>query len=148
MWLRLNFCTVDSAGNVTDRRAGRIPTEKGRALCDLLSAVDIPGVEVSVAAEMEYRAGVVFRGQGLSDGVGDSDPQGTGIPPRPLVAHGPESQRMVEVANEFLAQTREILADQSPANMVLMRGFGRYPELAQFDDVRPACAVYCRVSNV
>ena len=67
---------------------------------------------------MEYRAGVVFRGQGLSDGVGDSDPQGTGIPPRPLVAHGPESQRMVEVANEFLAQTREILADQSPANMV------------------------------
>ena len=132
---RLNFCTVDSAGNVTDRRAGRIPTEKGRALCDLLSAVDISGVEVSIAAEMEYRAGVVFRGEGLSDGVGDSDPQGTGIPPRPLVAHGPESQRMVEVANEFLAQTREILADQSPANMVLMRGFGRYPELAQFDDV-------------
>jgi 2,3-bisphosphoglycerate-independent phosphoglycerate mutase len=132
---RLNFCTVDEAGNVTDRRAGRIPTEKGRELCALLSAVDIPGVQVEVAAEMEYRAGVVFRGEGLSDGVGDSDPQSTGVPPRPLVAQDNASQRMVEVANAFLAQAQEILADQSPANMVLMRGFGRYPELAQFDDV-------------
>ena len=132
---RLNFCTVDDAGNVTDRRAGRIPTEKGHELCDLLDAVDIPGIQVSVAAEMEYRAGVVFRGEGLSDGVGDSDPQITGIPPRALVAQGQESEYMVEVANEFLAQAREILADQDPANMVLMRGFGRYPELAQFDDV-------------
>ena len=128
---RLNFCTIDANGNVTDRRAGRIPTEKGRELCELLGAVDIPGVQVTVAAEMEYRAGVVFRGDGLSDGVGDSDPQVTGVPPRPLAAHDAASERMVEVANAFLDQARQILADQSPANMVLMRGFGRYPELAQ-----------------
>ena len=29
---RLNFCTIDANGNVTDRRAGRIPTEKGREI--------------------------------------------------------------------------------------------------------------------
>lgn len=132
---RLNFCTVDGEGNVTDRRAGRIPTAKGRELCELLSAVDIPGVETTVAAEMEYRAGVVFRGEGLSDGVGDSDPQITEVPPKALEAHDAQSARMVEVANAFIEQVRELLAEQTPANMVLMRGFGRYPELAQFDDV-------------
>jgi 2,3-bisphosphoglycerate-independent phosphoglycerate mutase len=81
---RLNFCTLDPDGRVTDRRAGRIPTEKGRELCEILAAVDIAGIEVTVAAEMEYRAGVVFRGEGLSDGVGDSDPQVTGVPPKAL----------------------------------------------------------------
>ncbi len=131
---RLNFCTVDSQGRVQDRRAGRIPTEKGRELCEILQRVEVPGVEVTVAAEMEYRAGVVFRGEGLGDQVSDSDPQVTGVPPKPLVA-APGSERTVEVANAFLGQVAELLAAESPANMVLMRGFGCYPELAQMDEV-------------
>ena len=131
---RLNFCTVDSEGRVQDRRAGRIPTEKGRELCEILQSVEVPGVEVTVAAEMEYRAGVVFRGEGLGDQVSDSDPQVTGVPPKPLVA-APGSERTTEVANAFLAQVAELLAAESPANMVLMRGFGCYPELAQMDEV-------------
>jgi len=132
---RLNFCTVDSEGLVQDRRAGRIPTEKGRALCEILRTIDVPGAEVTVAAEMEYRAGVVFRGEGLGDAVSDSDPQITGAPPKPLVAGDGPSERTVDVANVFLAQVAEKLADERPANMVLMRGFGRYPELAQMDEV-------------
>ena len=83
---RLNFCTVDAAGRVSDRRAGRIPTEKGRQLCEVLREIAVPGVEVQVAAEMEYRAGVVLRGAGLGDQVSDSDPQVTGVPPKPLSA--------------------------------------------------------------
>ncbi len=44
---RGNFCTVDEQGLVTDRRAGRIPTEICEHLCDLLNEkVSIPGVEV------------------------------------------------------------------------------------------------------
>ena len=131
---RLNFCTVDSEGRVQDRRAGRIPTEKGRELCEILQSVEVPGVEVTVAAEMEYRAGVVFRGEGLGDQVSDSDPQVTGVQPKPLVA-APGSERTVGVANAFQGQVAELLAAESPANMVLMRGFGRYPELAQMDEV-------------
>ena len=50
--VRLNFCTVDAEGKVSDRRAGRIPTEKGRQLCEVLRAITVSGVEVQVAAEM------------------------------------------------------------------------------------------------
>ena len=132
---RLNFCTVDAEGLVQDRRAGRIPTEKGRELCQILQRAQVSGVKVTVAAEMEYRAGVVFRGEGLGDEVSDSDPQVTGVPPKPLIASTASSERTVEVANAFLGQAAELLAEQSPANMVLMRGFGRYPELAQMDEV-------------
>jgi len=132
---RLNFCTVDAQGRVTDRRAGRIPTEKCRELCAKLGAIRIPGVEVAVAAEMEYRAAVVFRGAGLEDEVGDSDPQVTGVPPHALEARGKGSARMVEVANNFLDQARQLLAGEQPANMVLIRGFGRYPVLPQMGEV-------------
>ena len=33
---RLNFCTIDDKGNVTDRRAGRIATEVNEKLCKKL----------------------------------------------------------------------------------------------------------------
>ncbi|NKB69189.1 MAG: 2,3-bisphosphoglycerate-independent phosphoglycerate mutase [Candidatus Latescibacteria bacterium] len=132
---RLNFCSVDADFNVTDRRAGRIPTPECQRLCQLLGAIDIPGVEVRIAPEMEYRAGVVFRGDGLADAVTDSDPQVTGVPPLALEARTPEAARMVEVAEEFLRQVRALLAAEQPANMVLIRGFGRYPELAPMQEV-------------
>ena len=119
---------------MSDRRAGRIPTEKGRQLCEVLSAISVPEVEVQVAAEMEYRAGVVFRGAGLGDQVSDSDPQVTGVPPKPLTALAPGSECTVEAANAFLAQAAALLADEYPANMVLLRGFGRYPELVSMDE--------------
>ncbi len=132
---RLNFCTVDGDGRVSDRRAGRIPTETCRRLCGLLADVDIPGVEVTVAPEMEYRAAVRFRGEGLSDGVGDSDPQVTGKPPLPLRAESADGRRMAAVAESFVARAGELLAGESPANMVLIRGFGRYPELPSMQEV-------------
>ena len=132
---RLNFCTVDANMHVTDRRAGRIPTEQCEALCRILQQVEIPGVQVSIVAEMEYRAGVVFRGEGLNDGVSDSDPQVTGVPPKPLETLNPAAERMVVVANDFLTQARDLLQHEEPANMVLIRGFGRYPELPQMNDV-------------
>ena len=132
---RLNFCTLDNNGNVVDRRAGRLSTEVAVELCRELDKISIPGVEISVQAEMEYRAAVVFRGEGLSDGVGDSDPQITGVPPKKLEANDSNSLLMADIAGQFLAQAREILAEQDTANMILMRGFGRYPELDSFQDV-------------
>ena len=45
---RGNFCTIDEAGLVTDRRAGRISTEKCTELCQLLDGLVIEGVRVIV----------------------------------------------------------------------------------------------------
>ena len=132
---RLNFCTVDEEGLVVDRRAGRISTEKNAELCQLLAQIRIPEVQIALAPEMEYRAAAVFRGRGLDDRVTDSDPQLTGVPPRALEARRPESERMVEVANDFLLQAKNILARETPANMVLIRGFGNYPVLPQMAEV-------------
>ena len=42
--IRANFCTLDAAGNITHRRAGRIPTEES-APAIKLREVSIPGVE-------------------------------------------------------------------------------------------------------
>jgi len=39
---RLNFATLDAAGAISDRRAGRIPTDKCAQLCELLKAVSNP----------------------------------------------------------------------------------------------------------
>src|SRR5262245_24911853 len=45
---RGNFCTIDAAGLITDRRAGRIPTERCAELVDRLRRIHIPGVELLV----------------------------------------------------------------------------------------------------
>ncbi len=133
--IRLNFCTTDSEGVILDRRAGRISTDKCRQLCELLQRVSISGVELEVVPEQDYRAVAKLRGTGLSDRVTDSDPQITGVPPLPLTALSEEADRTVEVANEFLLQTKKLLENERPSNMVLMRGFGSYPKLPQFSDV-------------
>ena len=132
---RLNCCTIDADGLVTDRRAGRIPTAKCRELCELLRGVALDGVETTVAPEMDYRASVVFRGEGLSDGVSDSDPQVIGVAPRDPEARAEKDVRMASVATDFLRQARQLLRGQEPANMVLIRGFGCYPHLPQMRDV-------------
>src|SRR5258707_14530682 len=44
--VRGNFCTVDAAGKITDRRAGRPSTERCVAMCRLLQDIRLPGLEV------------------------------------------------------------------------------------------------------
>jgi len=136
---RANFCTVDEAGNVLDRRAGRIPTEESTPLCELLEKeVKVEGVQVFVRPVKEHRALVVFRGEGLSDALHDTDPQQTGVPPlEPQVTEeSAAARRTAQVVAEFLRQVREILRGKHPkANMMLMRGFALKPDLPQFADV-------------
>src|SRR5436309_11570187 len=42
---RGNFCTVDTSGVITDRRAGRPTTERCVAMCRLMQSITVPGVE-------------------------------------------------------------------------------------------------------
>ena len=132
---RLNFATLDAAGAISDRRAGRIPTEKCAELCGLLKAVKIKGVEVFVQPVKDYRAVVVFRGKGLSDAVADTDPQASGVPPLDPVAADEKARHTAEVAKEFVAQARKILASQKPANGILLRGFAELPHIPSMKDL-------------
>jgi 2,3-bisphosphoglycerate-independent phosphoglycerate mutase len=133
----LNFATKDESGRISDRRAGRIPSEKGEELVALLNEkLNLDAVEVFVVPEKEYRAVAVFRGEGLSDALADSDPQRTGLEPLPVepTDGSSEAKKSANVANSFVEQANEILADQHPANTVLVRGFGMHPALPSFEE--------------
>lgn len=132
---RGNFCTVDENGLITDRRAGRIPTEKSAELCQMLRAIRLPNVETFVEPVKDYRFVLVLRGEGLSGGLTETDPQQLGVPPRPMEALIPEAQHTAELFNQWIAQARELLADQRPANMVLLRGPDKTPQLPSMAEV-------------
>jgi len=135
---RLNFATLDESGKISDRRAGRIPSEKGADLVEMLNEnIDLDDVETFVRHEKEYRAVAIFRGEGLSDALADSDPQRVGLEPLPVkpTDDSPEAERSAALANAFVEQANEILKDQHPANTVLMRGFGMHPALPSFEEI-------------
>lgn len=143
--MRANFCIVDQNGILADRRAGRLETAQAARLCRMLRDIRLVGAEVMVEPVKEHRFVVVFRGDGLAAEVADTDPQKTGVPPidpKPLNA---EAERTAHLAGEFIRQSRAILEGQ-PANMVLLRGFSKYPSIPSLPELyklRPAAiAVY------
>ncbi|MDZ7616833.1 MAG: 2,3-bisphosphoglycerate-independent phosphoglycerate mutase [Patescibacteria group bacterium] len=144
--IRCNFCTLDAAGNISDRRAGRIPTDESAPLARKLRAVKIPGVEVFVEPVQEHRFVVIFRGEGLGGNVADTDPQKTGVPPLAPKAADAESEKTAQVAKEFVAQAVKLLAGESKANGLTLRGFSRKPGLASYEEMyglkAAAIAVY------
>src|SRR5262249_39970138 len=94
----------------------------------------------------EHRFVVVFRGDDLGDGVNDTDPQQTGVPPLAAKGADGKSEKTAHIANRFVAEAARLLRDDAPTNMVTLRGFARYPKIStmqQVYGVRPvAIAVY------
>ncbi len=131
---RINFCTLDGDGNVTDRRAGRIPTEECERLTALLDKIDIPGAEIFVRPVKEHRAAVIFRAKDLGDHLNDSDPQATGVTPLAIEPGDGSSEETARLANLFVDEARKILANEEKANGVLLRGFARFRPLPSFRD--------------
>lgn len=129
---RGNFCTVDAAGVLTDRRAGRLPTAASRELVARLRAIRLDGAECFLEPVKEHRFAFVLRGAGLSDALSDSDPQQVGVPPLPVRPLAPGAERTAALVNRFIAAAGERLADQHPANSVMLRGFARFPAVPQF----------------
>lgn len=139
---RGNFCTVDENGIITDRRAGRIPNEVAAPLVAKLQTIQIPGVEIDVRLEKEYRFVLVLRGEGLNGNVADTDPQVTGKAPLPAEALIPEAEKTADIVRQWVAAAATVLKNDAPANMVTLRGFGQPPDLPTFQDVyklNPAC---------
>ncbi|MBI3967317.1 MAG: 2,3-bisphosphoglycerate-independent phosphoglycerate mutase, partial [Chloroflexi bacterium] len=132
---RANFATVDPQGLISDRRAGRPSTEVNRQLVEKLRQIQVPGCQIFVETESQHRALVVFRGEGLSDQLTDSDPQVLGAAPLRVQGTAPEAGRTAELVNTFLDRSREALADSYPANALLLRGFAKYPDIPRMPDV-------------
>jgi len=132
---RGNFCTMDDEGRLTDRRAGRIPTEVGAKLCDLLGEIELPGVELFVRPVKDYRFLFVLRGPGLSDAVSETDPQMTGVPALEPQALKPEAAKTAELVQLFLEKAQAVLKDHHPANAMVLRGFAQTPDWPTFTEV-------------
>ncbi len=132
---RGNFCTVDSNGLITDRRAGRVLTEQSSRLCELLNNMDIDGVNILALPVKDHRMALVLRGDNLNPDISDSDPQQTGVLPLRVTAKSPIAQRTAEVVNKFLDKAKGILADYSPANMLLLRGFDQKPQFPSMTEI-------------
>jgi 2,3-bisphosphoglycerate-independent phosphoglycerate mutase len=143
---RGNFCTLDAAGLISDRRAGRIPSEESFAVVEKLQGVKIEGVETFVKPVKEHRFVVVFRGPGLDGRVADTDPQATGVAPLDPQAVDSAARKTADVAKEFVRQARQILAAEKKANGMVLRGFASKPALPSYEQLyglkAAAIAVY------
>ncbi len=143
---RVNFCNLDEGGIITDRRAGRLPTEAAQDICDLLTErVRLGGITSGRAGEhffmrpeREHRGLLVLRGEGLSPEVTDTDPQREGVPPLDCEPRSPsaapEAKRTAELVRSFLEQARVLLADRQRGNFLLLRGFDTQKDLPSFPE--------------
>lgn len=142
---RGNFGTVAKDWSIIDRRAGRI-----RIVDEFSAAIDgliIDGIQVIVKPGTAHRAGVVFRGKGLSANITDADPHEEGKPvlevkPKDDTA---EAAFTASVVNKFMRKSFEILSSMEankerekagafPANFLLLRGAGMYPTMPTFEE--------------
>jgi 2,3-bisphosphoglycerate-independent phosphoglycerate mutase len=76
----------------------------------------------------------VIRGEGLKADIQETDPQVVGEKPLKAKALDPGSEKAAETVQEFVRQAQKILKDQTPANMLLLRGFAQLPDWPQFPD--------------
>jgi hypothetical protein len=133
---RGNLASADQNGVITDRRAGRLPTEKCEEICRrFLSGINVDGVKVFVQPIKDYRILVVFRGVGLDASLTDADPQREGVQPPAVKALRPEAQQAAAVANKFLEEARRRLQYAEPANSLVIRGFSKMVRLPSFQEV-------------
>ncbi len=132
---RGNFCTVDDRGAITDRRAGRIDTKKCTELCQILGRIKLEDAECFVWPVREHRFLFVLRGSGLSEKIGDTDPQKISLAPIKSVAREKSAAKTAAAVNKFVDQAAKLLANHHPANMILLRGFSQKPDIPSMNVV-------------
>jgi len=151
--LRGNLGTVDENLIITDRRAGRILDVSG--FVKHLDNLEVDGVKFLVRPGTAHRAGIIMRGEKLSNRISDADPHETGekvntVKPRD---DSPEAKRTAAVLNKYLEKCHQILLQHPenerrqkekklPANYLLVRGAGFYklvPPFSKRFGLKPSC---------
>ena len=137
--IRCNYATIEN-NVITDRRAGRPPTEKTRKVTERLQREipEIDGVRLIFGAGMEHRFAVIMRFPEVlppeAAMINDSDPQAAGMAPLPFVPKHPEAARVAEIARKLVERAAMLLKDEHPRNFLLVRGFSTHPRMPSFTD--------------
>ncbi len=134
---RANYCTLNEQGLVTDRRAGRIPTEVNEKLCVTLRQIKkIGDTEVIIKAGKSHRFVVVFRGKGIEGPLTDSDPHREGLPIKRVEpgVKNPKTETAAKLVNQFYAEALPLIASEKPANGFLLRGIAHLPQIPTFQE--------------
>ena len=141
---RGNFASVDEEMRLTDRRAGRI-REGTNELAKALDGLKIGRIKVMFRAGTDHRAALVLRGRGLSPRISDTDPHELGVEVLECKPLESAAKATAKVVNTFTKQSHKILKDHAvnrartsrgepPANVVLLRGAGVFPDLTPIPD--------------
>lgn len=136
--LRCNYATLKD-GIITDRRAGRIPTEKNIVLTEKLSEKikEIDGVKIILKPGKEHRFCLVMRfPRKISEKeamVTDTDPQKEGKAPNEPLPLTEEAGETAKISKKFIERVREVLKNEERANYVLLRGFSALPDIPSFE---------------
>jgi len=151
--MRVNFATIDSRGNILDRRAGRtLTTTESELLGDALNQkINLP-IKFVFNPTNQHRAILVFRG-GLSDNISGNDTTYIEGKKKPiekksfcksLDTDDENANYTLEIVNSFLKQAEIVLKEHPvnlermkkglmPANFLLVRGGGiEPPKLKQY----------------
>ncbi len=134
---RGNFATADAAGNLSDRRAGRIPTAECERVCARVNAALAarPELGARVVAGEAHRFVLLLAGEHLSAAVDDTDPQRLGVPPLAARETAPAGAATAALVRRVVAVIEAAIAEEPKANRALLRGFSQMPHLPQMPDL-------------
>jgi 2,3-bisphosphoglycerate-independent phosphoglycerate mutase len=137
--VRCNYATIKN-GVMTDRRAGRIPTDVGRKLTERLQneIKKIDDAEIILSPGMEYRFAVIMRfPEPLAPDaamITDTDPQKEGKAPLPPSPMSGSAEKVSKVAEKLISTVAGILKNEEKANFILTRGFSNMPHIPTFEE--------------
>jgi 2,3-bisphosphoglycerate-independent phosphoglycerate mutase len=140
--IRSNFATLDSNGNIKDRRAGRDDTGL-KGFCEKLDGMEIDGVRFTVRKSAGHRIVIVMEGENISDRIIPNDPFRTGVPLQQIVSRDGDKKGKftASVLNKFLSRTHKILIKEPvnnerefPANAIMIRNIGRRKYMKSFQE--------------
>src|SRR5512133_894413 len=106
--------------------------ESAAVVAKLQDGVHLDGAEVFFRHEREHRLLVVLRGPGLDPALTDTDPQHEGVAPLDPQPLEPDAKHTAELVTDVAGQAQRVLAGESKANAVLLRGFDTHRELPGF----------------
>ena len=124
---------------VQDRRAGAI--SRTEPLIKVLTGITIDGVKFLLQKSYGHRAGLILRGEGLSEKIGDGDPGKEGKKVKTILPleKSKKAEFTARVLNKFLEKAHLVLEKlpenkkrKLPANYLLLRGAGKFRKAPDF----------------